>query len=302
MKLNEFKYNVKSTIYAFLCRIKYMFEKHKYVMPNVKSVNETISEFVKEGISCGRFGDGEIAIIYGQSISFQEFDQELANRLKEILSLDPEEKNFLVCIPSIFNGLDFCKKEARKYHLQQLVMNYKKWYESINCEREYYNAFSSRFYSLYKDKSHCAKTVELWKNVWENKRVLVIEGEYSRLGVGNSLFDNATEIKRILCPSKNAWSCYSKILENTLNLCGEIDLVLVALGPTATVLCYDLYKQGVKALDVGHIDIELEWFLMGTDTRVAVKGKFVNEVKDDGYIDYELNDGLYEKQIIMRIK
>ena len=78
--------------------------------------------------------------------------------------------------------------------------------------------------------------------------------------------------------------------------------MIVALGPTATVLCYDLYKQGVKALDVGHIDIELEWFLIGTDTRVAVKGKFVNEVKDDGYIDYELNDESYEKQIIMRIE
>ena len=37
--------------------------------------------------------------------------------------------------------------------------------------------------------------------------------------------------------------------------------MLIALGPTATILAYDLAEKGVQALDVGHIDIEYEWFL-----------------------------------------
>lgn len=39
-------------------------------------------------------------------------------------------------------------------------------------------------------------------------------------------------------------------------------LVLIALGHTATVLAYDLAEVGYQAIDIGHIDIEYEWFLM----------------------------------------
>ena len=38
-------------------------------------------------------------------------------------------------------------------------------------------------------------------------------------------------------------------------------LILIALGPTATVLSYDLYKLGYHVIDIGHADIEYEWFL-----------------------------------------
>ena len=46
-------------------------------------------------------------------------------------------------------------------------------------------------------------------------------------------------------------------------LCREStdSIILIALGPTATVLAYDLSKRGYQAIDVGHIDIEYEWFL-----------------------------------------
>jgi len=30
------------------------------------------------------------------------------------------------------------------------------------------------------------------------------------------------------------------------------------LGPTTTVLAYDLYKNGYQAIDIGHVDLEHE--------------------------------------------
>ena len=33
----------------------------------------------------------------------------------------------------------------------------------------------------------------------------------------------------------------------------ENPLILISLGPTATVLAYDLSKTGVQAIDIGHI-------------------------------------------------
>ena len=47
-------------------------------------------------------------------------------------------------------------------------------------------------------------------------------------------------------------------------------LILIALGPTATILAYDLYKLGYRAIDIGHIDIEYEWFLRKANTKIPI--------------------------------
>ncbi len=126
--------------------------------------------------------------------------------------------------------------------------------------------------------------------------MLVIEGSKSRVGVGNSLFSNAAEIKRILCPSVNAFDAYQEILAQACAVPKDY-LILIALGPTATVLAYDLYKAGYQAVDIGHIDIEFEWFLRKSDQREQIPGKFVAEVggmEEDTLKD----DALYSAQII----
>ena len=66
---------------------------------------------------------------------------------------------------------------------------------------------------------------------------------------------------------------------------------------TATVLAYDLAKLGYWAIDLGHLDLEYEWFLSGKTERFAVKGKFTNEVTDGNLVD-SCNDPVYKSQII----
>lgn len=78
------------------------------------------------------------------------------------------------------------------------------------------------------------------------------------------------------------------------------DLILIALGHTATVLAYDLSKLGYQAIDIGHIDIEYEWLRMGAKRKMPVPNKYVNEVRE-GRIDTDLNDVTYQSQIIGRI-
>ena len=56
------------------------------------------------------------------------------------------------------------------------------------------------------------------KKIWNSKNILIIEGEKSRLGMGNDLFDNAKSIKRIICPSINAFHVYDKIIKKVINL------------------------------------------------------------------------------------
>ena len=39
----------------------------------------------------------------------------------------------------------------------------------------------------------------------KDRDVIICEGEKTRMGVGNDLLDNCKSIKRIICPSENAF-------------------------------------------------------------------------------------------------
>ena len=77
-------------------------------------------------------------------------------------------------------------------------------------------------------------------------------------------------------------------------------LILIALGPTATVLAYDLHKLGYQVVDIGHIDIEYEWFLKGVMEKCHIENKYIGEIDGEDLVDSSL-DNLYESQIIKNI-
>ena len=74
-------------------------------------------------------------------------------------------------------------------------------------------------------------------------------------------------------------------------------LFLVALGPTATVLAYDLTKHGAQAIDIGHLDIEYEWFRARKGIRVPVKYKPFQESPIETAEDIIMPKEYYEQII-----
>ena len=160
----------------------------------------------------------------------------------------------------------------------------------------------SRFYLPYTDKSDCELIVKKLKQLFKDRDVLIVEGENTRFGLGNELLSLAKKVSRILCPPKNAYKIYNKILER-IEQENKNQLVLLALGPTATILAYDLAKEGYQAVDIGHMDIEYEWYLRKADRKIDIENKAVNEVS--GVVNKEIKDkelkAMYESQIIDRI-
>ena len=108
--------------------------------------------------------------------------------------------------------------------------------------------------------------------------------------------------KLSLLDDKRRAEVYNKILER-IELEDKKQLILLALGPTATILAYDLAKEGYQAVDIGHMDIEYEWYLRKADRKIDIENKAVNEVS--GVVDKEIKDrelkAIYESQIIDRI-
>lgn len=267
--------------------------------PKIATIEETLKKILQDKCSVSRYGDGEYKWMAGvPQTSFQQTSPKMTKRLIEICK--SEEPNHLVCLSDGFDKLDYLNGEARYFWYGFMGEHRKRWISYLKPGKQYYNTNMTRPYMDYMDKSLCANRFQLLKEIWRDRNIVLIEGDKSRLGVGNDLFDTAKSIRRILAPARDAFGKYEEILEVACNL--EKDaLYLIALGPTATILAYDLHKTGRQAIDVGHVDIEYEWFCMGATRKVAVQNKYVNEV-DAGLHCTEQLDHTYQSQIIAKIQ
>ena len=263
--------------------------------PKIASVEQTIDYICTHRISISRFGDGEIKIVSGKDLAFQHCSSDIRNRMIEVLSVPIQ--NHIVCLPDIFSSLDKYEKDAALHWKLHLAYYRKFWYKYINRNQQFYNAFISRLYMMFNDKANVGLYFKKIKELWQSKDVLLIEGEKSRLGVGNDLFDNVHSISRILGPNREAFDIYSTIIEEVKKFNAEDYIVLLALGPTATIMAYDLAKLGYQAIDIGHIDVEYEWFRMKVTKKVPVKNKFVNEAGAGKGIG-DIDDKKYLSEII----
>lgn len=223
--------------------------------------------------------------------------QTLQKKLCKVLSSD--ESGHLVCLPPIFRDTtDLIQSSRRNWH-GHLIRFRKTWYNHIIPKKIYGNAFVSRPYMTILDKTKAGETYALWKTLWQGRNIVLVEGEKSRMSVGNDLFSGAISVLRILGPSINAFDRYDQLLETVLRRDCD-DLILLALGPTATVLALDLHRQGYQALDIGHVDVEYEWFRMGTTRKMPLQYKYVNEVEGGNPVG-DLLDQKYLSQIIGRV-
>ena len=114
------------------------------------------------------------------------------------------------------------------------------------------------------------------KQIWEGRDIVIVEGEKTRVGIGNDLLNNAKSIKRMICPAENAFKIYDKILNAVLKVSKD-KLILISLGPTATVLAYGLANLGYQAVDIGHTDIQYELYLRNTTEMIQIPNKYVME-------------------------
>lgn len=265
---------------------------------SILNSKETIQFIIENKCNVSRYGDGEFYVMNGESNGFQTKDQELANRLQEVIRTPKD--NLLLCIPyGWINTGDFVLKS--KIFLEAFLHTSCKTGVKpfLNTNIIYGDSLFTRFYITRQDKStkRVSYYIEQLKKLWDRLDILIVEGEYTRSGVGNDLFDNANSIKRILCPSKNAFDKYDEIY-NAIKNHAQNKLVLLALGMTATVLAADLLKENIWAIDLGHIDTEYSWFKMGAKEKVKIPGKIVDEVTGgSSLIEMGINEE-YEKQII----
>lgn len=272
----------------------------KYFYPEFRSDEDTIRLIVEGKKSLARFGDGEFSIAFNVSRQkFQRLDDRLAKRIWEVLNGDIPD-NLLIAIAKQYGNLDrFSEQAAQGIRLYMTEEIRRQHQEILLSNRVYSDAYITRPYILFKDMFSEApgKRFEALKQIWKDKKVIVVEGAQTRLGVGNDLFEQAKEVKRILAPAVSSFDRYDDIYRECLNWGDSADLFLLAIGPSSGVLAFDLAEKSFQAVDVGHVDLEYEWFLAGKGIRVPVPHKYNNEILG-GEVVSEIHDPVYDSQII----
>lgn len=269
-------------------QLRMIFEKK---VPKVNDFEHTVNYIIKNGVSVSRFGDGEFKWMFQnrEDGNFEINSPALSNALKN--TLNKRSKNLMVCIPDVFSGLSQYNEEAKEYWGICLGLNGVSWVRKLDNSKSYFDTQFTRPYMDYKDKRNAGNKFQALKLIWKDRDVLVVEGTKSRFGVGNDLLSNTRSVKRILAPSTNAFEkiddIRNKILQETSN--GDV-LVLLSLGPTATVLAAELSEKNIQSIDIGHVDIEYSWYLMGATEKVPVAGKYVNEVPNGGHEVNEISN------------
>ncbi len=271
---------------------------------------QTVDYIEKHNCSIARFGEGEFELILGSEYEsqkgvsgFQNRNPELIKRLKAVLaSKDP---NLLVCIPYALNDIWGRTQDSRNFwyywserndqrkRITDLIRSYH------GADKVFGDTQISRPYIAWKTKKNADIMFPRLKGLWEGKDIIIVEGVKTRLGVGNDLFTGAKSIKRILGPATNAFDHLDEIREKIEEVRTN-ELVIMALGPTATILAADLSAKGIQAIDVGHVDIEYEWYLRGSKSHDLIPGKFTNEAAQGSNVD-NCDDAWYTSQIVARI-
>ena len=222
----------------------------------------------------------------------------MATHLAEVFQNNDER--LLVCFPQLFYNLDSQPSVVRRFWEEWLLKYWKQVSNIMHKEKYYGDTQTSRPYeSGQSSVEYAQKVFDGWKSLWTNKELLIVEGEKTRLGVGNDLFANVKSLKRILAPARCAYDKFDEIVA-TVKRYYNGEIVLIALGPTATVLAGELYKYGMQAIDIGHIDISYEWILRRAKEREAIPGKFTNEAAGGNIVEDCLDEG-YLSQIIAKV-
>lgn len=280
-------------------------QRNKNYKLNILSSEKTIERILLTNCSVARFGEGEFELILEPDLDlgFQKHDAQLAKRLEAVL--ENKNSDLMICIPYALNDIGGRTEHSRKFWFNwgrtrnqqhRIVSLIRQLHPEGYC---FGDTQITRPYIAYKTSKHGAHIFPMLKKIWDGQDILFVEGEKTRLGVGNDLFDNVKSVKRVLCPATNAFDFYDEIVESVKSIYhGE--LVLLALGPTATVLAADFADLSMRAIDLGHVDIEYEWFLHGAKGHEQIVGKFTNEASN-GHIVTECEDQDYLNQIVCRV-
>ena len=210
---------------------------------------QTIHYLLANRASIARYGDGELKLCLGKSAKSQISDEMMQHRLKKILKSSDNAK-CVVGIPRIYSDGDFVRMSERKGGFWKKYSG-GRFSSLYNQNKMYGSAFITR-----PDAAPDIDKVEYYdlvKSIWRDRDVLVMHGEGTGFLKRISILETAKTYEVMQGPIRDAFSEHYNLMTMLLNSSDPETVILLSLGPEATILAYDLAEKNRQALDLGHM-------------------------------------------------
>jgi hypothetical protein len=214
-----------------------------FLSANTLGLHETLNRAVQDRLSIARFGDGELwlALAPSSGLSFQRNSPELNRDLRALLRGDGiDGVPVLVCIPGLSSSY-YRHYWAKYWSLVRPLLNPGMHYGNTSVSRE----------AMFRGGAEAGRLA--WRNVWAGRDVCYVTGRGSRFDPIPELFDNVASERHIYSEPRNAYSDLPRLIEEIEGSIPRETLILISLGPTATLLAAELARRGFWAIDLGHV-------------------------------------------------
>jgi glycosyltransferase family protein len=221
-------------------------------VPTVIEEFLTIQTILDRKASIGRYGDGEFRSARGSNLKFQDAHPVLSTKLQDVLRTSDDR--FLVGIPRVWGRRDLYFYDPIKHDNWLKTMQKEDFLGMLVPEKTYYSSFITRPDAAV--HIECDDYYRLVQSIWRGRRVVYFAGRNGKplkAMEGRGFLQEAEELKIEWCLEENAFSEYEQLIERARKYDPKKWLVLLSLGPTATVLAWDLFQLGYQALDIGHM-------------------------------------------------
>jgi len=222
-----------------------LFFKRDTFTPKVRFLEpDQFAELLAEGKTFIRFGDGEAYILNGGSIPSQTFDKVLQRKMKQIITQYSSKSPYIVGL-SRFVTLPNSKLRSESLFLI--------WYPTKILFTLFFpkNVSYGDAHFFYFD-SYFKKYLE---PILLDKHMIIVTNEVNILTLQKNKTIPFKNIEYVETPDKNAFSQYSNIKQNIMNLVknhSKKDVVVaIAAGPTSKILAYELSLEDIMAVDIG---------------------------------------------------
>ena len=240
------------------------------------SLEETFA-YVRAGGSLSRFGDGEVRALVGQRILKQKGSEELRKALKFVADLGGSPQSWpCLCVgtyPLLDRNFSRFRLGRRRSFAQQIYADYIEIWTKFMKPGKYCDSFVSR-----PDGLNPAEFPAIdfftphWQRVFEGRRVLLVRGSSgdnipatADKSVFERHFAHAQSVAQLITfpgpdgkvslanTSSNVFDLYVYLRDEILTHIRRrsADIVVLSLGPSATVLAAELSCRGYQAIDVG---------------------------------------------------
>ena len=257
-------------------------QQHKLLAlkPKILGYNESIDYIINSKCSLCRFGDGEFNLISGGDVSFQKYNQQLAQRLREILmscfDSSANDRNIKIAVGrEYYDFSDWNNLIFPKFFEEYVMLNEERLVSVFSESYEYLATGISQLYNLIKDYDF-ASYFEHIKGIWKDRDIAIICGERIFNNISYNIFDCAKSVEYLCAPTENAFNQYDEVLDKAKVLSKD-KLIIAILGPAAKLLAWDLYALGYQALDFGHIAKDYDSFMKKEPRNIESVTKFFDK-------------------------